>query len=288
MVAPRMNLLKSSDNVNCEYANFVAHSKDCYFIFNSGGGGGNENCYFGWAIDDCKDSFDINSSKQCIECYDTLNSNRSNKIFFSKNTTDTLSSNFMYDCRNCIDCIGCVELRNKSYNILNKQYTKEEYLKKKKELDLGSYKNTIKFKEKVYELYIKYPKKYANIVKSENIIGDNILNSKNCFYAFDSYKAEDCKYILRVINSRNSYDMCSNMDSELCIDGLAVLRSSLIKFSTTAIDCMNSSYVDSCFNCSNIFGSISLRKKEYCILNKQYTKEEYEELVAKIIKHMGG
>ena len=30
----------------------------------------------------------------------------------------------------------------------------------------------------------------------------------------------------------------------------------------------------------------SLRNKSYCILNKQYTKEEYEELVPKIIEHM--
>jgi hypothetical protein len=29
-----------------------------------------------------------------------------------------------------------------------------------------------------------------------------------------------------------------------------------------------------------------LRNKEYCILNKQYTKEEYEQLVPQIIDHM--
>ena len=38
--------------------------------------------------------------------------------------------------------------------------------------------------------------------------------------------------------------------------------------------------------CGNIFGCIGLRQKQYCILNKQYTKEEYEELVPKIIQHM--
>jgi len=37
---------------------------------------------------------------------------------------------------------------------------------------------------------------------------------------------------------------------------------------------------------SDIFGCVGLNKKQYCILNKQYTKEEYEELVPKIIKHM--
>ena len=36
----------------------------------------------------------------------------------------------------------------------------------------------------------------------------------------------------------------------------------------------------------NLFGCVSLRQKKYCILNKQYTKEEYEILVPKIKEHM--
>ncbi len=36
----------------------------------------------------------------------------------------------------------------------------------------------------------------------------------------------------------------------------------------------------------NAFGCNALKKKSYCILNKQYTKEKYEELVLKIKKHM--
>jgi hypothetical protein len=38
--------------------------------------------------------------------------------------------------------------------------------------------------------------------------------------------------------------------------------------------------------CSNCFGCISLRNKSYCILNKQYSKEEYEKLVPQIIEKM--
>ncbi|MEK7094119.1 MAG: hypothetical protein AAB903_02130, partial [Patescibacteria group bacterium] len=37
---------------------------------------------------------------------------------------------------------------------------------------------------------------------------------------------------------------------------------------------------------SYLFGCISLRNKQYCILNKQYSKEEYEALIPKIKKHM--
>ena len=35
-----------------------------------------------------------------------------------------------------------------------------------------------------------------------------------------------------------------------------------------------------------MFGCSQIRKGKYCILNKQYTKEEYEQLVPKIIEHM--
>jgi hypothetical protein len=45
-------------------------------------------------------------------------------------------------------------------------------------------------------------------------------------------------------------------------------------------------YCDSCISCKNCFGCIGLQHKEYCILNKQYSKEEYEKLKTKIIEHM--
>src|SRR6185436_5418446 len=45
-------------------------------------------------------------------------------------------------------------------------------------------------------------------------------------------------------------------------------------------------YIISCFQCKNCFGCVGLKHKEYCIFNKQYTKEEYEEIVPRIIEHM--
>jgi hypothetical protein len=37
---------------------------------------------------------------------------------------------------------------------------------------------------------------------------------------------------------------------------------------------------------SHHFGCVSMRKPEYCILNKQYTKEEYEKLHTHIVEDM--
>jgi hypothetical protein len=41
-----------------------------------------------------------------------------------------------------------------------------------------------------------------------------------------------------------------------------------------------------CMGSTNLFGCVGMHKKEYCILNKQYSKEEYKELVARLKKHM--
>ena len=48
----------------------------------------------------------------------------------------------------------------------------------------------------------------------------------------------------------------------------------------------NNFYCDLLIGSKNCFGCCSLKHKQYCILNKQYSKEEYEELIVKIIEHM--
>jgi len=47
------------------------------------------------------------------------------------------------------------------------------------------------------------------------------------------------------------------------------------------------SYSNEIQNSSNLFGCIGLRNKEYCILNRPYTKEEYFSLRGRIIQQMG-
>ncbi|MBU0626264.1 hypothetical protein KKG31_00500 [Patescibacteria group bacterium] len=49
-------------------------------------------------------------------------------------------------------------------------------------------------------------------------------------------------------------------------------------------DCSNIYYCEHCFGCDHCFGCVSLKNKKYCILNKQYSKEEYEKIVGQIIE----
>src|SRR3989344_3422310 len=53
--------------------------------------------------------------------------------------------------------------------------------------------------------------------------------------------------------------------------------------------CYKSNNIEYCFICqsdSNLFGCIGIRNGEYCILNKQYSKEEYLDLLPKIKEQM--
>jgi hypothetical protein len=60
-----------------------------------------------------------------------------------------------------------------------------------------------------------------------------------------------------------------------------------VLFSCLTYNGTNITYCYSCREgCSNLFGNVSLKRKHYCVFNKQYSKEEYETLVAKIIDHM--
>jgi len=49
----------------------------------------------------------------------------------------------------------------------------------------------------------------------------------------------------------------------------------------------NSCYSEFLQGCSDCIGCVSLRRKQYCILNKQYPKEEFESIKADICSNLG-
>jgi hypothetical protein len=189
-----------------------------------------------------------------------------------------------------IDSLGCINLRNKSNAIFNQVYPKEEYVKERAEYDFGSYKALVEFRKMFAEFIKKYPRRYGFIQKSINCVGDNILNCKNVYMGFDVILGtEDCKYIIHAgDNLRDVYDgygigLNFSNSYEIVDTGDNATRNLFAVFTHS---CQNTNYTYACKNSKDLFGCVGLRSKQYCILNKQYTKEEYEALVPKIIEHM--
>ncbi|MDD5721427.1 MAG: hypothetical protein PHT16_03205 [Candidatus Pacebacteria bacterium] len=284
---PRSNLT-NKNNVNCEYVNWMDDSKNCYLTF---GGGWGENIIYGNRPFSSRDSVDIYFTDKVEFCYENINCQNSYKLFFGENCSNCVESFLMYDCKNCSNCFGCVGLRNKQYHVFNIAYTKDDYIKEIDRLKLGNYSNLIKNKKEFEDLKLKLPKKFASFVRMQNTTGDYIIDAKNCKYIFDCVdgKNEDSKFAFWLGGGvRDMYDgIACGVGGELIYESVAAgVSSSKINFSVEIRESQNVQYSVICYNCSNLFGCVGLRNKSYCILNHQYTKEQYEELVPKIIQHM--
>lgn len=166
--------------------------------------------------------------------------------------------------------------------IFNKQYSRDEYEKIKNSAEI--------LLQKCEDFFKTQPHKALQAEQNENCLGDHLYNSKNSQYCFDSKDLEDCRYCARLsLGVKNSMDYNSWGDNAELVYESASCGHHIynVKFCTTCeSDFHDSEYCMQCNASNNLFGCIGLKKKSYCILNKQYTKEEYEKLRAKIIEHM--
>jgi hypothetical protein len=278
--------LGNTNCVNSPYGNHNADCKNCYLVYASYL---NEDVMYSQGAASLKNCIDTYSVLKSENCYEDILCSTLYDTHFSYDSDDSLNSFFINTCINCNDCLGCMNLRNKKYCIFNEQYTKEEYLEKKKELDFGSYKILSGFKKQYKDFILKFPRRYAGLIKSVDCTGDCMINAKNVKQSFDIYgEVEDSKYVAHGLGAKDSYD-CYGFGggAYFLYEGVDTgLKASNVYFSVLTHSCMDTYYTYMCYNSKNLFGCIGIRKGEYCILNKKYTKEEYEELVPRIIKHM--
>jgi len=272
---------------NGKYTNDCWDIKNCYLAVTAGY---SEDCYYVYTILNSKNIFDslwLIKSQNCYECVDCKNCYN---LFFSQYAEDCMDSHFLYDCRDCINCFGCVGLRHKKYHIYNKAYSKEDYFKKLLELQQGSHSAFKEILKNFHELLFSYPHRFAYLVNTQNVLGNNVRNSRNCIYCYDTEdNVENSKFLAKTgLGIKDSYDLYnSGTNLQLSYDSAAIGNNlSKVYFSMMAIINYNIYYSTNIHNCNNLFACIGLRNKSYCILNKQYTKEEYEKLVPRIIEHM--
>ncbi|MFA6524311.1 MAG: hypothetical protein WC264_02990 [Candidatus Paceibacterota bacterium] len=272
--------------INSEFSNMIGECKNVYL--SSSVVLGSENVFYSKIVDKSSNIFDSYGIKDSDKLYENLECEKnynSQHLILSNNCLD---SYFLIDCRNCSNCILSNNLRNKQYFIRNKKYSKEDYFKELGNLNLGSRKSReilIKEFEKIKKNAIY---RFANINKSISSTGNNLLNVKNCINCFDVYNTENSKNCYRVISNKDSMDVDFGGVAELLYEySTGALNDYNVRFSYSAMESVqNAEYTESCISSSNIFGCNSLKKKEYVIFNKIYSKEGFYELREKIIEHM--
>jgi Zn ribbon nucleic-acid-binding protein len=286
---PAMDLFVTAPTLkNSQYCNMADNLKNCYFLYD---GNFDENISYASGVYHSKDSLDLTMARKCELCYESITCVNCYKITHCQQCEDCMNVYFSFGLKGCNNCVGCVNLRQKSYCVFNKQYTKEEYEKYLSSLDLSSYKAIERFKETVINFWKKFPKKFMFGLQNLNVSGDYLEHSKNAKTCFGCANLEDSKFCSFIANGplKTTYDFTHYGDNvelsyECLQSGDGISNCKLNWGVWTNSD--NVEYSFSIHGCSSIFGCVGLKKKKYCILNKQYTKEEYEALVSKIIQHM--
>ena len=280
---PRINLVTGGGNENSDFTTGTGRCKNCYLINCSEF---DEDCYYGKLIQSSKDVMDscyVYDSELLYECFNDTKCYGSVHLYYSQNSTNCYFSENLSGCSNCL---LCTNLSNKNYHYLNKPISKEEFIVRLKDCT-SSDENVKKALDQLMSLRAKRIHKFANIVNGEKSTGDFITNCKDCVDCYYVNDSENSRYVVVGVEVKDNLD-CSNMyvKPELCYEVLGTIEDYNILFSIYVFYCRNILYSQFCYNSKDLFGCVGLRNKQYCIFNKQYTKEEYEKLVPKIIDHM--
>ena len=283
-----LQILSNSKAVNSDYCNVAEDSKNSYMC---SGSWRIEQCFYSNRVTAIKDCSDLYVAHDSELCYDGILYSNCYHVLYSINCKNCVDSYFLYDCVGCVNCFGCSNLRNKSYCMWNEQLSKEEYSEELSKLNLKSFREIEKNKNKFSELCLKSIHRFSTQVKTVDSTGDNLEEVKNCHYCFDASNGpiEDCKYSHWMESKvKDGYDAgpgvgLAELVYEVFDTGIGNSRN---LFTSVVYSSNDIEYSFNCHGCSNLFGCIGLRNKKYCILNKQYDKEEYNSITPKIKQQM--
>ena len=262
----------------------------------SNGGRNNKNCYYTMGCYDAEDVWYSNlafKSRQVMDSRSVNNSEfvysslfsdhlyKTSFVYFSSNVSDSI---FLFDCKNCTNCFGCVNLRNKKYCVFNEQYSKEDYEAFIASISPLSIDTLSTCKEKFWELVKQHPMNASHNIGSTNVAGTGITNSRNAFDVVDAIDSEHIRHVDGALAHKDSMDFLFSGGNSSKLYGTVNVgsQSSDVRFSISCKFCTNSEFIFNSKNLDNCFMCFGLQNKSYCILNAQYEPEEYFKLVDEI------
>lgn len=272
---------------NSDYTNGITGAKNCYLIFAASY---NEDSYYSRYINYCKNVFDCIHCARCEFCYACRNSIHCYNLAFSDNCQHCSDSAFLVNCRSCSDCYGSVNLSNKRYHFFNQPLSREEYQRRRAEIDLGSHQTLERERARLRDFVRQFPVKDIFGTQNQGSSGDHLNHTKNCESCFFVDNGEDLEHCIWIDNAKSSFFYVAyGNGSELVYNTVSSGDGAYnIKFCN---DCWPGAHdLEYCmytgYNSTHCFGCVGVKRKSYAVLNKLYTKDAYFDLVARIKKQM--
>jgi hypothetical protein len=274
-------------NINSEYTHHAGQEKNCYMLFHATFA---EDCYYGYGVKKAKDCIDVHYCHESELCYECVDVKGCHSLAWAQDCFDCASSYFLRDCIGCMDCFCCTGLRNKKYCFMNEQLTKEEYDRRLNEIDLGDYEVFKKYWKDFKDLQMKHPFRFLTENMNENSLGDHLYKAKNCKFCFDCSDIEDCKYCTQMqLGVKDCYDVyqygvTTQLAYECAMTGTNSYNNHFCYLCLWQVSDLT--YCIESYSSKECFGCFGLKKNQYCILNKQYSEEEYFSLKERLIEKM--
>ncbi len=281
-----MNVIRG---VNSPYVNNATDPKNSYLVFNTTAP---EDCMYSNGVNLSRDCVDVSHISKAETCYQSFWITGCYRTHYSSQCVESSDLWFCRDSQGCLNCFGSVNLRNKSHYFFNQPCTKKEYDDKVKAYKLHTREGIERAWKDSQEFWKQFPQKSHQGIKNQNCTGSYVTNSKNVKNSFLIREGENlryCQYLQETPGSKDCYDYSNWGDSGEMVYESVSCGSGIqnMKFAWfTQESSRDTEYTITCRASENIFGCVGLKNKKYCILNKQYSKEEYAELVPKIKKHM--
>ena len=282
-VTPHINLLNVNSE-NSEYTHNATYNKNCYMLFC---GSFNEDCLYSYWIQNSTSCIDCSSVRRSERCYECNECFRGYDLTYCRTSANCQTSRYLAYCLNCTNCVGCVGMRNASYCWLNERLTKEGYEERLKNL-LTNPEAQAALQKSFEELLIKIPVPWSYQRMTENCTGNYIYESQNCRDCFNTRQSQDCAHCQFIADVKESMDVSFfGLPAELLYEcNNYGIGSYHCLFGNWGYGDKDIFYCYNCHFCENCFGCVNLHHKKYCILNRQYSRDEYETLVPKLIDQM--
>ncbi|MDC0357435.1 hypothetical protein OAO01_01340 [Oligoflexia bacterium] len=285
---PAQALTILGKNENSEFTNDNLRMKDCYLVFDADNAQG---VMYAETLVGVRDSLDLLActnlelSYECVGCEDSYGLKYSR---YCKNCSDAW---FLSDCIGCRNCFGCVNLHQKEHHIYNEAYSRKDYENFMQSFQSSSYQEIQNYTKAFDKFYLTQPLRSQRGTQNQNVSGAYLSNCKNAHYCFNGRNIEDCHYCTDILLPAHN---C--MDVHIWGDGIQLVYNSAVIGDKcfnilcsyyVASGCSDVAYSFYCIRgCSDLFGCAALQRAKYCILNKEYSKEDYEELRTRIVAHM--
>jgi hypothetical protein len=266
---------------NCEYTDDWWYSRSCYLCHS---GIRCEDCCYGYRLIRCRDCQYCVFCFDCELCRDLVNCVNCFSQACSFNCRSCHESDFLFDCRGCDHCYMCWNLRNQRFCIENVQYTQEEYQRRRAQVDLSS-RLQYEQQRRRFEAILR-SRVYWRALFNENVEGCSgayLTNDRDCINCYFIQESQDCVNCFRGYAFKDGVDVISGFKSELgycsCMPQVDCYAT---KYCYNVSQCKFMEYSGYCLNCQHCFACCGLVGKEYCILNRPYSRSEYARVVEQI------